>query len=112
MIESYSFGEIVVDGRRYTSDVIIYPERVDDSWWRKQGHSLCFDDLRDIMAVRPEVLIIGCGASGVLKVPDKTREYITSQGVELIAAPTEAACRQYNELNTEKRVVAGLHLTC
>jgi len=28
-IESYGFGEIVIDGRRYSSDVIVYPERVD-----------------------------------------------------------------------------------
>ena len=32
MIESYKFGEIVIDGTTYTSDVIIYPDNVDDKW--------------------------------------------------------------------------------
>jgi hypothetical protein len=32
-IESYHFGEIVIDGRRYSSDVIIYPDRVEGQWW-------------------------------------------------------------------------------
>jgi len=30
-IDSYSFGRIVIDGQVYTSDVIIYPDRVDAS---------------------------------------------------------------------------------
>ncbi|MDL1969074.1 MAG: hypothetical protein LWW97_11200 [Deltaproteobacteria bacterium] len=36
MIESYSFGSIVVDGRKFISDLIIYPDgRIEASWWRK-----------------------------------------------------------------------------
>jgi len=40
MIESYKFGEILIDGVTYTSDVIIYPDSVDFKWWRKEGHLL------------------------------------------------------------------------
>ncbi len=112
MIESYHFGRIVIDGKCYTSDVIIYPDRVDAGWWRKAGHSLCADDLSDVVAFKPQVLIIGCGSAGMLKVPPATEGYIASLGIELIALPTEAACKRYNELYTKKRLVAGLHLTC
>ena len=59
MIDSYGFGEIVVDGQRYTSDVIIYPDRVDSSWWRKEGHRLSIEDLEDIVKAKPETLIVG-----------------------------------------------------
>ncbi|RLI30667.1 hypothetical protein DRO48_02760, partial [Candidatus Bathyarchaeota archaeon] len=45
-IEAYGFGYIVVDGKRYTSDVIIFPDRVMDGWWRKEGHRLYVDDLK------------------------------------------------------------------
>jgi hypothetical protein len=38
MIDKYSFGSITIDGRTYDTDVIIYPERIDDRWWRKEGH--------------------------------------------------------------------------
>ena len=34
-VESCSFGEIVIDGKHYSNDVIIYPTRVDDHWWRR-----------------------------------------------------------------------------
>jgi len=112
MIEAYEFGSVVVNGVRYTSDLIIYPDRVDAGWWRREGHSLYPEDIQEALAIKPEVLIIGCGASGILKVPDSTRRYIESCGVELQALPTAEACKLYNKLHKEKRVVAGLHLTC
>jgi len=34
MIESYSFGQMVIDGQEYTSDLIIFPDRINSSWWR------------------------------------------------------------------------------
>ncbi|MEQ8191120.1 MAG: hypothetical protein ABRQ39_24360 [Candidatus Eremiobacterota bacterium] len=46
MIDSYDFGTIKISGKTYKSDVIIYPDRVDGKWWRKEGHSLHPDDLR------------------------------------------------------------------
>ena len=45
-IEGYSFGSISVDGRRYKSDLIIYPDRVRSDWWRKEGHQLQLEDIR------------------------------------------------------------------
>ena len=29
MIESYDFGKIVIDGRRFGGDALIFPERID-----------------------------------------------------------------------------------
>ena len=46
LIESYSFGKISINGKIYHSDVIIFPDRVYDSWWRKEGHILHLEDLK------------------------------------------------------------------
>ncbi len=35
-IDHYVFGKMVVDGKTYTSDLIVYPDRVDPSWWRPE----------------------------------------------------------------------------
>ena len=112
MIDSYSFGSIVVEGKRYTADVIIYPDRVDPSWWRKQGHNLCLEDLQDVLRSQPEVLVIGQGKPGLMKVGADVVERLHELGIEVISAPTVKAVRTYNELATEKKVVAALHLTC
>lgn len=114
MIDSYEFGEITVDGRAYSSDVIIYPDRVDDAWWREEGHRLCVADIGRALAAKPDVLVIGCGQAGVLKVPSETAKHIKSHGIRLVVADTRQACEDYNRLSAEAgmNVVAALHLTC
>ena len=112
MIDSFRFGEIVIDGRRYTSDVIIYPGRVDPSWWRKEGHQLHIEDLKDIVAKEPEVLIIGTGDAGVMSIPEEAVEYLQKKGIDLIAERTGQAFKTFNQLSGSRKVIAALHLTC
>jgi hypothetical protein len=82
-IEHYSFGKITVDGQTYTSDLIIYPDRVDASWWRKEGHNLQPEDLKDVLNAKPDVLIIGTGFFGVMRVPKETTDYLKSKGIRV-----------------------------
>ena len=111
-IEHYSFGRITIDGKTYTSDVIIYPGRVDSSWWRKEGHYLQVVDLTDVINAKPEVLIIGTGYSGVMVVPKETISHLESKGIEVHVARSEKAVEMFNKLQKEKLVIAALHLTC
>ncbi len=67
-IDSYHFGEIVIDGKKYSSDVIIFPDRVLDNWWRKTGCQLCLEDIAEVITENPEVLVVGSGASALMKV--------------------------------------------
>ena len=38
VFDSYQFGRVVIGGRSYTLDVVIYPDRVEDNWYLKVGH--------------------------------------------------------------------------
>jgi len=111
-IDDYGFGYIVIDGKRYTSDVIIYRDRVYDGWWRKEGHRLHFSDLEDVIREKPEILIIGTGRFGVMKVPDEVVRRLEEMGIKVIVLKTKEACKKYNELKDKHYVVAALHLTC
>ena len=111
-IDSYSFGSLVVDGKTYTSDVIIYPNRVDPSWWRKEGHRLQIGDLDDALAARPEVLIIGTGYSGMMAVSRETKDSIRSRGIDVHVATTGKAVELFNTMQGKKTTIAALHLTC
>lgn len=111
-IEHYSFGKITIDGKTYTSDVIIYQGRVDSSWWRKEGHYLQVVDLVDVINAKPEVLIIGTGYSGVMVVPKETISHLESKGIEVHVARSEKAVEMFNKLRKKKLVIAALHLTC
>lgn len=111
-IEHYSFGKITIDGKTYTSDVIIYPDRIDSSWWRKEGHSLHIADLVEVVNAKPEILVVGTGYSGLMVVPEETISYLKSRGIEVHVARTEKAVKLFNDLQKNKRVIAALHLTC
>ncbi len=110
MIESYGFGRIVIDGMTYTSDVIIFPDRVLSSWWRKEGHSLDIEDLREVVEFKPEILVIGTGHSGLMKPKDETLEFLESKGIEVIVERTKKACDILNSLGSN--AVGAFHLTC
>ncbi|MEW6419718.1 MAG: MTH938/NDUFAF3 family protein [Nitrospirota bacterium] len=111
-IEHYSFGRIIIDGKTYTSDVIIYPGSVDSSWWRKEGHNLNIADLTNVINAKPEVLVVGTGSSGLMKVPKETISYLESKGIMVHVALTEKAVELFNKLQKDKIVIAALHLTC
>lgn len=111
-IDSYRFGHVVIDDQQYTSDVIIYPDRVEGSWWRDEGHSLALADLPAVLRDPPQVLVIGQGSLGRMDVPPKVRRYFQDAGVEVIAETTASACETYNRLREVRRTVAALHLTC
>lgn len=113
MINSYDFGRIVVDGQRYTSDVIVFPDHVKDSWWRREGHQLHVEDIeRVVQKEKPDVLVVGTGYSGLMRVLPETEKYLKSNGIELIAQSTREACETFNHLVKSKKVMAALHLTC
>jgi hypothetical protein len=118
-IEHYSFGNITVNGTGYTSDVIVYPEKVDSSWWRKEGHNLHIEDLEDIVKAKPGILVIGTGAYGVMRVSREIVSHLESKGIKVHALKTSEAVDLFNELQLgvggggkAEVVIAALHLTC
>ncbi|MBI5639784.1 MAG: hypothetical protein HZA17_05095 [Nitrospirae bacterium] len=111
-IDSYSFGKIVIDNKTYTSDVIVYPDRIDSSWWRKEGHNLQKVDLAEVINSRPDILIIGTGNLGVMHVPESTITFLESHGIQVHIAKTDRAVELFNSRPTEKTVIGAFHLTC
>jgi len=113
MIDSYDFGQIVIDGRRYTSDVIVFRDRVRDGWWRKEGHRLYVEDIEEaVEEEKPELFVVGTGYSGLMRVLPETESYLKSKGIELIVQSTREACKTFNRLVKSKKVMGALHLTC
>jgi hypothetical protein len=70
------------------------------------------EDLQEVLSYQPDVLVIGKGKPGLMKVGAELIKQLGQRGIEVRSAPTEKAVRLYNELSSEKKVVAALHLTC
>ncbi len=112
-IEDYSFGHIVIDGKEYASDVLIFPDsRIDASWWRDEGHVLKTEDISDLIEAEPELIIAGTGASGVMRADSGIESDLSEKGIEFRAMPTAEAVSLYNDISREKKTAACLHLTC
>lgn len=112
MINSYKFGSIVIDGKEYTADVKIIGGNVIANWWRKEGHSICKEDILDVLDAQPEVFVLGTGAYGLVVVPRDFKAMLKAQRIELVAKPTAKAVEAYNSLARTRNVAAGFHLTC
>lgn len=112
-IDHYRFGHIGVAGRDYDTDLIIFPDRVHLNWRRREGHRLDLQDLANVLAETPEVLVIGTGYFGRMRVPERTLAALRNAGVEVHIAKTGAAVTEFNRLRSDRaRIAAALHLTC
>ena len=114
-ISSYRFGSIVIDGRTYTKDLKIIRDRVIENWWRSDGHVCSISDIQDIIDAKPHTLILGTGASGLMKPAQGLSEALGKYGIRLESLPTELAAMRYNELCQmvgSDQVAFAAHLTC
>ncbi len=112
-IDHYRFGRIGIAGQDYDADLIILPNRVQSNWRRREGHCLDRQDLASVVAEAPELLVIGTGYFGRMRVPDQTLAALRDSGVEVRVAKTGAAVAEFNRLQSHcAQIAAALHLTC
>jgi len=112
-IDSYQFGLIILDEITYDSDCLIAGKTVHPNWWRKQGHLLSADDLQSVIKAMPSILIVGCGASGFMKISNDARQILQRHSIKVEVLNTGQAVNRFNELSQAgENVAAALHLTC
>ena len=62
---------------------------------------------------RPEILVIGKGAAGCMKVPPVLVEELKAEGIEVMLANTKEAIAIFNEKTIQgRKVIGAFHLTC
>jgi hypothetical protein len=113
MIDAFAFGSMVIDGRSYHSDLIIFPDgRVQDSWRRIQGHVLSKQDIVTLIKSEPMVIIAGAGVNGRMRPEPGIESFLSKKNIQFIIAPNRQAVDWYNTEYTNQKVGACFHLTC
>jgi hypothetical protein len=113
IIDSYAFGRMVIDGKPFTSDLIIFPDgRIVSPWWRLSGHRLQLADIMDLLSAGPEIVVAGTGAAGLMRPAGEVQELLAARGIDFIAESSGRAFHTYNLLDTARKVGACFHLTC
>jgi hypothetical protein len=100
-IDDYRFGHISVGGQNYDADLIVFPDHVQQGWWRREGHRLAREDLEAVLADAPQVLVVGTGYFGRMRLPEETLAALRSAGVELRIAKTGNAVAEFNRLQRD-----------
>ena len=113
-IDAFSFGRMTVGGRVFTSDLVIHPDgRIQDHWWRAEGHNLLPGDIAAVLEADPDKLVIGTGDSDRMSVSEDLVELCRKRGIDVEACPTAVAVTRFNDAVSSGTVVAGcFHLTC
>jgi len=93
-----------------TSSAIITPDRLIENWPPRPDEPLSQDHLETILAIRPELIILGTGVRLVFPNP-AVLQVCYQAGIGIEVMDNGAACRTYNVLAAEGRQVAlGLML--
>jgi hypothetical protein len=110
------FGELEVDGQRFTKDVVIEDGKIRK---RKKKPSKVFRDryghtplsVAEAIPWSGRCLIVGTGAYGRLPIMPELADEAGRRGIELVAVPTEEVCQLIDDC-PDAEVNAILHVTC
>jgi hypothetical protein len=119
-IEAFSWGRFLINGEIHAEsgegvgkDICIIDGRV-TAWKARKGHRLKPKMVACVMDRNIDILVIGNGVNGAIKVLKKTQDMIKDHGIQtLVIKKTPEACHIYNQLFREGKKVALLaHGTC
>lgn len=97
----------LVNDRILRSSFIVAPDRLIEDWPVRDATALQVVDLEPLLALDPELIVLGCGAMQCFP-PQATLAACLSRGIGLETMTNAAAARTYDVLAGEgRRVVAG-----
>lgn len=106
LIRRYGPDEIVVNEHTHHTSLIVTPDNIISDWPPRHIRDLAQDHVAAIVALSPELVILGSGPQLRFPSPPLVQS-ITLQGIGLEVMDTAAACRTFNILVGEGRMVAA-----
>jgi hypothetical protein len=115
-VTSFRWGQIVDSRGRTFKDARLFPGGAEAWDWRKTGTrhdpGIQVADLADLVADRPDVIILSRGVDLVLQVPQATIDFARSHAGTVLVLQSEQAVTEYNRRIAIERVIALIHSTC
>ena len=100
-------GMVRIGEETYTENVILFRETIQGGWETNDIAQVGVEDLADLMAEKPEIVIFGTGWQPALP-PRELVFAMARQGIGFETMDTPAACRTFNILVGEGRDVAAI----
>ena len=105
-ITAYGPGYVEVNGERHQTGLVVLPSRLETNWAIGANDEIGPEAVRFLAALQTEIVLIGTGAAQRFPKPATLRPLIEA-GIGFEVMSTPAACRTYNMLVAEDRVVAA-----
>jgi uncharacterized protein len=110
LVRAYAPGEVRVGDTVIRRSCLVSTDRLVTDWRPQTLNDLTPEDLQPLLALDPEILVLGSGTRQRFPRPDLLHELL-ARGIGCEVMDTGAACRTYNVLaGEERRVVAALLL--
>lgn len=106
LITAYEQGTVSINKQPYTENLVVLPSKVYTPWTVKDFDSIQAEDFMMIADLNPEVVILGTGSTHRFIHPKLTKP-LMDKGIPVECMTTDAACRTYNILMSEGRLVAA-----
>ncbi len=109
-IEAIFSDRVVISGESYSNSVLLNTQQVAGDWPYQTVADLDERAAKQLLALEPEIVILGTGASLSWPQADWRRHFVKA-GIGCEIMDTAAACRTFSILAAEdRRVAAGLLL--
>lgn len=106
-IRAYQPGQIQVNDKLLTCNIIIAAHQLIENWAPHQAADITHEHLLQAAALAPDVLIIGTGDRQQFLPLEIYGEFL-NQGIGVEMMDTAAACRTFNALTAENRNVVAV----
>jgi uncharacterized protein len=104
MITGYGDGYVAINTQRYTSSILVTPNRAVTQWDVRDFAALEPAHFQALLELKPEIILLGTGERQQFPRPELTRVLVEARvGFEVM--DSRAACRTYNILMSEDREV-------
>ena len=100
-------GKIKIGNEELTDNVVLFRDEIHRGWQPTDINNPTSQDLADLIAEKPEVIIFGTGWQTRLP-PRELVFALARRGIGFEMMDTPAACRTFNVLVSEERDVAAV----
>lgn len=106
VFSDYGSGFVSINNNRYEDSLIIFPDHIEQHWPVQSIDDLSLAMLELFSRRRPDIALLGTGASQQFPGVDLLREFAREK-LTFDVMDTAAACRTYNLLISEGRDVGA-----
>ena len=114
-VDSFSFGSIVIEGKQYNRDVLIFPDGTvrprPGGFWRFGSHTIKKEELDRLAQVGADEIVVGTGIDPIARLTPDAESWANETKLNLTVVASPEAVDRFNRLVEEgKRVSALIHI--